>query len=147
MPDDLLVFDCERDAPCPPRRMGQRTKVACQRLHSYPPSVGDHLVQRWCWRPDGPVVRRAIDVEDASAAPPPELLAAHRGDPSDFWLDWTNLEVIAKLTHTPVLLLVRQGALGAATSALDDPAAIVMEHFRIGTIVCCRGRFEPKERA
>lgn len=96
-------------------------------LHSY---TDDDV--RWCWRPEALPGPGAIDVE-LPTTPPPPLAARLQGD-EDFWRAWTRLEVVAKLTDTPVLTLVGRGQLG-----LPAPEGIVVEHRVVDGAVVCVG--------
>lgn len=107
-------------APCLP---------GCGSVHSY---TADGA--RWCWQ--GAVRGRdAIDAEVATATPPPHL-ARRACDVDDFWAEWTRLEVVAKLTDTPVLALL--GRHGLPTPV---PAGIELAHLRLGDTLVCHGRW------
>ena len=113
-----MIVRVRRDEPCPD---------GCTGVHSY---TSDGI--RWCWQGAGPA-REAIDVE-LPTAPPPALTARHDGD-EDFWLAWTRLEVVAKLTDTPVLTLVARGVLGRPA-----PSDIIVEHLFVDGAVVALGR-------
>lgn len=98
----------------------------CRRAHSYAPSG-----ERWCWRPPT-AAGGAIDVEAADAAPPPHLLRRLGAPAPGFWHAWTRLEVIAKLTDTPVLTLLRDAGPRPAV-----PEGFRLEHLRVDDHLCC----------
>ncbi|WP_296140719.1 hypothetical protein [uncultured Tessaracoccus sp.] len=108
-------------------RRGEACPDGCQGVHS---TTADGV--RWCWRPDGGAPA-AIDVE-LRREPPPHLASRLRSD-EDFWLAWTRLEVVAKLTDTPVVTLLGAGALGSPA-----PAGITVRHVERGDAVLCLGR-------
>ena len=108
------------DAPC---------VTGCTRVHSY---TADGT--RWCWQ--GAVRgRAAIDAEVSTVAPPPHLAARAR-DVDDFWVEWTRLEVVAKLTDTPVLALLARHGLPTPV-----PEGIDLGHVRRGDTLVCQGRW------
>jgi len=112
-----IVRSAGRGVACP---------AGCRRAHSYTSSG-----ERWCWRP-ATAARGAIDVESTAAAPPPHLLRRLGTTEPRFWPTWTRLEVIAKLTDTPVMTLLR--------TAGPEPAApegFHLEHLRIDGHLCC----------
>lgn len=98
-PSDL-VRSARKDA-CP--------ATGCAGVHSY---TADET--RWCW-PGPSHPPRALDVELRTT--PPTHLAVRLPDGIDFWRAWTELEVIAKLSDTPVLTLLGRGLLGAPSPA------------------------------
>lgn len=95
-------------------------------MHSYTSDT-----TRWCWAGAHPGVQ-AIDAELCDAPPPPHL--ARRAVGLDFWEAWTELEVVAKLTDTPVLALFGAVGLGAPL-----PEGIRVEHRLLGHTHVCLG--------
>ena len=113
-----MIVRVRRDEPCPD---------GCTGVHSY---TSDGI--RWCWQ-DADPAREAIDVELPTAAPP-AVGARYDGD-EDFWVAWTRLEVVAKLTDTPMLTLVAQGHLGR-----PSPPDIAVEHLDLEGAIVALGR-------
>lgn len=109
----------------PHRPRGSACEDGCTGVHSY---TADDT--RWCWA-GAQRGRHAVDAERI-AIPPPHLTARAPG--LDFWRAWTELEVVAKLTGTPVLALLYRQGLGAPT-----PPGIIVEHRRQGEFHCCLG--------
>lgn len=106
-----------RHTPCP---------TGCTGVHSYT-ATGF----RWCW-PGADPSRNAIDAEDI-AGPFPARLRRELGA-ADPWRVWTALEVEAKLTDVPVLVLLRRRLAGA-------PAApgIRLRYEHHGDTMICKG--------
>ncbi|WP_093248223.1 hypothetical protein [Tessaracoccus oleiagri] len=107
---------------------GERCPDGCTGVHSY---TSDGI--RWCWQ-GADAAREAIDVELPTAPPPAAVAARYEGD-EDFWLAWTRLEVVAKLTDTPMLTLVARGDLGRPA-----PSDIAVEHLFLDGAVVALGR-------
>ncbi len=115
-PSEQHLIRSRRDLPCPD---------GCTLIHSY---TSDDT--RWCLRAPG---WGALDVE-RSTTPPPALAARLTSD-EDFWRAWTRLEVVAKLTDTPVLTLLGRGLLGS-----PEPGHVEVAQFVVGDAVVCCGR-------
>jgi hypothetical protein len=102
----------------------QRCPDGCTGVHSY---TSDDV--RWCWQGADPA-RQALDAELTTSPPPPSLASRYAGD-EDFWRVWTRLEVVAKLTDTPVLTLLGRGELGRPA-----PPGISVSHLeRDGAVI------------
>lgn len=100
----------------------------CTGVHSY---TGDDM--RWCW-PGATPGLEAFDVE-LTSTPPPAVASRYDGD-EDFHRAWTRLEVVAKLTDTPVLTLLGRGLLGEPA-----PEGVQVEYpHGYGQAVVCIGR-------
>lgn len=67
-------------------------------------------------------------------ARPPEIIAGLASEGQDVWRSWTALEVIAKLTGVPILVMVQRHRLNVP----DDPR-ITLAHHRFGDALCCMG--------
>lgn len=118
VPSDPVIVRVPRDERCPD---------GCTGVHSY---TSDGI--RWCWQGADPA-REAIDVELPTATP--RAVGSRYDGDEDFWLVWTRLEVVAKLTNTPILVLVARGG-------LDRPAPedIAIEHVSIDGAIVALGR-------
>lgn len=82
-------------------RIGSDAELSCYPVRSH---LADGRVVAWTGAPPRPGERLAIDAE--LDAPVPAALAARFGE-RDFWERWTRLECVAKLTGTPIALLLR----------------------------------------
>lgn len=88
--------------------------------------------ERWCWRPRGGG-KHAFDVELCDREPPEPVVRHLQVTPGqDFWQAWTRLEVVAKLTDTPVLTLLR-----ARPEDVALPKGFRAWHVRYGDFVFC----------
>ena len=112
--------DTLRGAPC---------VAACTSVHSY-----THDGARWCWQ-GAERGQAAVDAE-VTTADPPEHLRRRATGVDDFWAAWTELEVVAKLTDTPVLALLTRHGLPTPV-----PAGIRLDHLRVGDTLVCQGRW------
>lgn len=96
-------------------------------LHTYPDEF-----ERWCWR-TGRSGSFAIDAEHLSRPLPSALVRFQPGaSRTDFWTAWTRLEVVAKLSDTPAVLLLKSGGLDGPL-----PPGVTIEHVRYGDTICC----------
>lgn len=113
----------------PDTTRGDACVAGCTGVHSY-----THDGARWCW-PGAEPGREAMDAEITTVEPPEHLSRRlHRGD--DFWVVWTGLEVVAKLTDTPALSLLARHGLPTVV-----PTGISLDHVQVGDTLICQGRW------
>lgn len=106
-----------RTAPC---------DAGCTGVHSYTSTD-----VRWCWQGAEPG-RHAIDAEVVGGAFPEHVRRfLPQADP---WRAWTGLEVEAKLTGVPALVLLRRRAAGAPADA-----TITTSYTTSGDTLICTG--------